>query len=255
MSAAQPASESVNSFNALIQLPFEKRDEIRALEWKLRGLHRKSPSDMETAVALLVALIMVGNAYEAHKLASRIFDQRQLLSQHTELTLVNSFVSLGLFERFFAFSNAKEESLRNDPTQIARAFVAAYGLGDISRIRQLASISDNLERKRLSENFLSCLSSHNLDTHFSGHQNTVQEVMGGRYTEYHAFPSEGGNGELEVIIFVDAETKERRLMENEIDDALASYYEGLGVDPMLHTKAITTLVMDISSRWPFLAGS
>ena len=65
MTSGVPAPASVDLFNKLIRLPGSNKQEIGQIEFRLRALQKKKPTDLRTTLALLQALTMLGKTSEA----------------------------------------------------------------------------------------------------------------------------------------------------------------------------------------------
>ena len=71
-----------------------------------------------------------------------------------------------------------------------------------------------------------------------------------RFTDYSArFVAAEEGLELTICFFMRADRKERRLLEQEIDDALIKYYADNKFDPAAYVPLVNTLVLDIAAHW------
>lgn len=253
MVTGQPAKSTINLFNNLIKLPYSERDEIRALEWQLRSLHKRTPSDTEATVALLEALIMIGNAEEAHSLAEQVWNAKNILEPQVKDAFIGQLTGLGMFERHFEMIQPIKHLWKTHENFVAFSLSSAFGLGDVKRLKEIAdNISDKTLIKKIGL-FVSQLGDLGLLDYFPQHQAIVNKIMSGQYTDYIACLDSNEGDEkprLDVMFFVDSNRQERRLMEQTIDDALLKLNTSQEIDPHLHTDVITTMVIDLVAHWP-----
>lgn len=252
MISHQPAEEAVDLYNKLIALSFSNQAEIGAIEWQLRKLHRAMPMQARVSVALLQAFLMSGKAVNALNLADQIFGQKQWFDTDPTLTFMQQLLSLGKFEQCLEFINENMILDKRKSNEAIARFNCALGIGDL-KLAQDSLNYGNAEKEFVSllEAFSSSLAELDIDTHFSAHQNIVRDVIREKQTDCSLRLTSGEEGtELTVFIFVSAERKERDLIEQSIDDALAEYYREEGFDPYVFVPLINTLVVNISSHWP-----
>ncbi len=250
MTSGVPAPASVDLFNKLIRLPGSNKQEIGQIEFRLRALQKKRPSDLRTTVALLQALTMLGKTSEAIETADYLWGQRDWLDTETGRTFLENLTSLGMSDcaKELAVKFLDKPDLRTNQGFVELIIHIAVGAGDLALLRTVADWQVFPEVSRWIGSFVEELRRLGLDSQFKQHQAVVRNIAYGHQSSYLAIFFDAEAVELSVYIYVDEPREERRLLENEIDDALAKYYVEQGVDPSLFVPLITTHVLDISAR-------
>ena len=250
MTSGVPAPASVDLFNKLIRLPGSNKQEIGQIEFRLRALQKKKPNDLRTAVAFLQALTMLGKTSEAIEKADTIWQAVNWLDTDVQLTFFGHLADLGMFDRAkeLAASLSDKPGLRANPEFLGSIIQVAVGAGDLDLLRTATNLALDPKISRRIESFIEELQRLGLDSHFERYQATVRYVMYGHQCSYFPIFFDAEVPELSVYIYVNKGREERRLLEIEIDDALAKYYVEQGVDPSLFVPLITTHVLDISAR-------
>lgn len=250
MTSGVPAEASVDFFNQLLRLPGSDKEAIGHIEFRLRALQRKQPSDLRTMVALLQALTMAGKTGEAIDTADYLWGQRDWLDTDRQLTFLTQLSDLGMFGRAkeLAVKFLDAPGLRANPVFMSSIVHIAVGAGDLDLMRTVANWESHVTLSRQIESFVEELQRLGLDSHFERHQATVNSVIYGRQCSYWPIFYDAEAPELSVYVYADERREERRLLENEIDDALANYFAEEGIDPGLFVPVITTQVLDISAR-------
>lgn len=250
MTSGVPAPASVDLFNKLIRLPGSNKQEIGQIEFRLRALQKKKPNDLRTAVALLQALAMLGKTSEAIDKANTIWQAVNWLDTDVQLTFFSHLADLGMFDRAkkLAASLLDKPGLRANPEFLGSIIVVAVGGGDLDLLRTATNLPLDPEISRRIESFMVELQRLELDSHFERYQANVRNVMYGHQCSYLPIFLDAEAPELSVYIYINKGREARRLLENEIDDALANYFAEEGVDPGLFVPLITTQVLDISAR-------
>lgn len=250
MTSGVPAEASVDFYNQLLQLPGSDKEAIGHIEFRLRALQRKQPNDLRTMVALLQALTMGGKTGEAIDTADRLWGQHDWLDSDRQLTFLAQLSDLGMFGR------AKElvvkfldtPGLSADPEFILLVVHIAVGAGDLDLMRTAAGWETHATLSRQIMSFVEELQRLGLVSHFERHQATVQSVVYGHQCSYSHIFYDAEAPELSVYVYANERRENRRLLENEIDDALANYFAEEGIDPGQFVPVITTQVLDISAR-------
>ena len=250
MTSGVPAQASVDLFNKLIRLPGSNKQEIGQIEFRLRALQKKRPNDLRTTVALLQALTMLGKTSEAIETADYLWGQRDWLGAEVQLTILVQLINLAMFDRAKELTARflEQPELRLDPEFVGSIIHIAVGAGDIALLRTVADWQVFPEVSPRIGFFVEEVRRLGLDSQFKQHQAVVRNIAYGHQSSYLAIFFDAETVELSVYIYVDEPRKERRLLENEIDDALAKYYLEQGVEPGLFVPLITTQVFDISAR-------
>ena len=250
MTSGAPAEASVDFYNQLLRLPCSDKEAIGHIEFRLRALRRKQPNELQTIVALLQALTMGGKTGEAIDTADHLWGQRDWLDTDRQLTFLAQLSSLGMFGRAkeLAVKFLDVPGLCANPEFILLVVHIAVGAGDLDLMHTAADCEVDATLSRQIEAFVEELQRLGLDSHFERHQATVQNVIYGHQCSYLPIFYDAEAPELSVYVYANERREKRRLLENEIDDALADYFAEEGVDPGLFVPLITTQVLDISAR-------
>lgn len=234
----------------LVALPLSAQEEIRAIEWQLRLLHRRAPDDPVAAVALLDAFVRGASLPEAILLADRLWGARGRLDEADALAFIDCLSALGSFERALRLAwEMPDGDLRR---RAGRArMLAALGQGDMAAARA-GCVAAGLEKPLFRLNtFDAALEVWSLVEHFPAHQSIVNAMTRGRQVgfEAHLTPADVGEGvEFAAHILVPAPAEERRRLEADIDAALARHYVGAGMNPGAYAPLVTALVLDPAAR-------
>ncbi len=247
----QPAPKSVQIYNKLIETPYDDQENIARFEWQLLLENRKNPLDMELSVALLQAYAMQGKAEDANVLAKTIWPHRMNLGVDAYQTYLALLTCTGFFER--VVEECPRETVKAGHPLLRGAFLeSAFALGSVELISEFADLcyADDAQGRKEFRELIKLLAENGLLENFVGHQKVVADVMAGKFTEYH-FAVQDSDDDFELIVnyFVRGDRKERRLLENAIDDALSEFYLGLGREPFFYEHFLNYLVLDISSHW------
>ena len=250
MTSGAPAKASIDFYNQLLRLPCSDKEAIGHIEFRLRALRRKQPNDLQTMVALLQALTMGGKAGEAIETADYLWGERDWLDTDRQLTFLAQLSSLGILGRAkeLAVKFLDAPGLCANPEFISLVVHIAVGAGDLDLMRTAVDCEMDATLSRQIESFVEELQRLGLDSHFEQHQATIRNVVHGHQCSYWPIFFDAEAPELSVYIYANKGREDRRLLENEIDDALAKYYVEQGVDPSLFVPLITTHVLDISAR-------
>ena len=250
MTSGAPAEASVDFYNQLLRLPGSDKEAIGHIEFRLRALQRKQPNDLRTMVALLQALTMGGKTGEAIVTADRIWGQRDRLDTDRQLTFLAQLCDLGMFGRAkdLAVKFLDVPGLRANPEFVSLVVHIAVGAGNLDLMRTAADCEADVTLSRQIESFVEELQRLGLYSHFERHQAIVQNVFYGHQCSYLPIFFDAETPELSVYVYANERRENRRLLENEIDDALANYFAEEGIDPGLFVPVITTQVLDISAR-------
>ena len=249
MTSGAPAKASVDFYNQLLRLPCSDKEAIGHIEFRLRALQRKQPNDLQTMVALLQALTMGGKTSEAIDTADYLWGQRDWVDADRQLTFLAHLSDLGMFDRAkeLAVKFLDTPSLCADPEFMSLIIHIAIGSGDLDLMRTAADWELHAAPSRQIKSFVEELRRLGLDSHFERHQATVQNVIYGHQCSYLPIFYDAEAPELSVYVYANERREKRRLLENEIDDALANYFAEEGIDPDLFVPLITTQVLDISA--------
>ena len=250
MTSGVPAEASVDFYNQLLQLPCSDTEAIGHIEFRLRALRRKRPNDLQTMVVLLQALTMGGKTGKAIDTADYLWGRRDWLDADRQLTFLAQLSDLGMFGRTkkLAAKFLDAPGLFADPAVVSLMLHVAVGAGDLGLMRTVAGGEMHATRSRQIKSFIEELQRLGLDSHFEQHQATVQNVIYGHQCSYWPIFYDAEGPELSVYVYANERREKRRLLENEIDDALANYFAEKGIDPSLFVPLITTQVLDISAR-------
>ena len=254
MIPSQPSQKSVEIYNRLIKTPYDATEVIGQIEWQLQHQLRNSRSDGNSAVALLQALNMQGKAEEAQNLALDIWGIKHLLSEDAKPTFIYLLTGLGMFEK--ALQLGPEELSAWNGNMLGPTLQAiGIGLGDLNILNAASNlVALNPKGSEQLSGFISSWSDIGLDKHFHQQQATVHKVMGGKFTEYSAIFQDAEADDIELCVYyhVQGDRRKRRMLEEAIDDAIASFYDGIGGvdDPFYFTARLNYIVADITSKWP-----
>ena len=166
------------------------------------------------------------------------------------ITFLAQLSDLGMFGRTknLAAKFLDVPGLRADPAFVSLMLHVAVGAGDLDLMRTVAGWEMHATLLRQIKSFIEELHRLGLDSHFEQHQATVQNVIYGHQCSYWPIFYDAEAPELSVYVYANERRENRRLLENEIDDALANYFAEEGIDPGLFVPLITTQVLDISAR-------
>jgi hypothetical protein len=254
MIPSQPSQKSVEIYNRLIKTPYDATEVIGQIEWQLQHQLRNSRSDGNSAVALLQALNMQGKAEEAQNLALDIWGIKHLLSEDAKPTFIYLLTGLGMFEK--ALQLGPEELSAWNGNMLGPTLQAiGIGLGDLNILNAASNlVALNPKGSEQLSGFISSWSDIGLDKHFHQQQATVHKVMEGKFTEYSAIFQDAEADDIELCVYyhVQGDRRKRRMLEEAIDDAIASFYDGIGGvdDPFYFTARLNYIVADITSKWP-----
>jgi hypothetical protein len=251
MNTGTPAEASVGLYNELIGIPHHEIERIRQIEWRLRALHRRSPSDPRISVAFLQASLMAGNAQEAVTLAKTIWSRRDTLPMTVQQTFLAQLVDLGFFEQVLeACLPLLSNGAATDgvPALVAQAML---GMGDIDWLRGLRGTATGPFVGQATR-FVSQLDREHLAAHLPEHQERVRSVLSRRATSYEAriLDSEGGAVELVNFYYVAAGRHERLELEEQVNASLNSLWSDVGLEAEAHVPTLTTVVLDLAARPP-----
>lgn len=250
MTSGVPVEASIDLYNKLIALPYSEKQEIGQIEFRLRALKSKNPSDLRTTVAFLQALIMSGKTGEAVETADYLWSRRNWLDTDVQITFLGQLTDLGACSRAKELLlNLQERRILPDSPELLGFIVQiSIGLGDIELLRTVVERPIHPDQSRQIKSFLHELKRLGLDSHFERHQAIIQDVVNGFQCGYSAIFFDTEAPELSIYIFVDEPREKRRHLENRIDDALLRYYSEQGLDPAAFVPLITTQILDTTVR-------
>lgn len=245
-----PAPAAIDLHNKLISLPYSDRGEIGRLSWQLRKLYRENPGDLAAGVALLVAFCMEGKAAEAFPLARSLIGHHWQMSPGVRHNFVGSLVNLGMFNEAVGLCSTPTSDAASSECK-QNLLQAAYGLGDTKMMLACADMLDDSNRSAVHA-AVATIDRLGLAGYLPGHQAAVMDVLRGRFTGFFCAaraPGDDGGAWLSCVLHVDADRKERRLMEADIDDRAAAFSAAHGLAADSWGEAISILVLDIASHW------
>lgn len=221
MTLGVPAAKVNQLYNELIHLPYDQEQRIEQIGWQLRSLMRQQPRDIPVRVALVYALAMAGKAEEARDLAQGLWQFRHAMDAEVQRTYAKSLVDLGLYE---LAPDLRDRFAAEDAGVLERHI--AVGLGNAAFFSVLAEHVP-VGLKTLFLALAKC------PDYFQARQAAVRAVVAGRQVAYQTIPvpadDDGWDAELDVSIYVAGDFRERRLLEDQIDDAVAAVSAEFGL--------------------------
>jgi hypothetical protein len=229
---AQPNSETVELYNRLVTLPFDAREAIDQIGWRLHGLYNKAPQNPEVAVAYLASLQMAGKAIEAHSVAGHVWNFRHVMDGAVADTYSKLLRDLGEYERCIELSQRWLKAGRHDDMALTYS-VAHLAIGSfdfLERLRDLKiEVADvafnnaNGEDIILSaaKSFYFRLKDGGLLNNFSDYMSVVSGILHGRQTAVDILVRKyDGPAEMVLVAYVEGDRAFRRLLEERIDQAV-----------------------------------
>lgn len=253
MPSASPAEAAVEFHNQLVHLPYTEQEAIRQITWKLRQLHSKNRHDAATAVALVEALAMSGEAEEAAETADLVWGWRDQIEHQYLASFAHSLVGLGMYERAIALAQHLGEGGRAPPDVVSALLGAAIGIGDAAILQELSSKGTVPNGADAHSTLLTEFESANLTIAFKNTQRSIAGLTRGVQVAYAAlFTATEEGPELATFVFVALPRKERRELEQAIDDATDRELSELGLPPGAMLPMVTTTVLPHTAHWASL---
>lgn len=250
MAAGIPARDAIDLYNKLVHLPFSAKAEIGQITWRLQRVWRGG--DIETAVAYLQALIMLGRVPEAHEVTDYVWSRKGQLSPQAAQTFAMHLTAMGRYkdaERLASEWVGADSSLASEFTAIR--LYAALWLGELDAAEKLDT---RFASGSQISTFRAELARSGLADHFADHQRIVRDIVADVQCHQQPFiQSADGGVEFHQSIFIAGDRAMCRRIEESIDDALANHFQSTGMDGAAHVPLLTTLVRDISSHWALVS--
>lgn len=247
MAGPTPAEESVELYNEIVGSELDEQEKLAALSWRARALCRNAPSNFSARVSLASALLQTGQRAEALTELETAYGLRQIDELPPWQHLAHLFTCVLNYERatalFMAMTN--QEGIRQIESVIGNAVRFAVCSGDISYLRELATVSRNSDDAMTASFALHVLEEGGLAEHIATHQRIVSDVLDGIQSWIGAAPIDeaGSPAMIEVQRFLQHGTSDRRTLRRRITGALGAYYIDQGMAPGHYmTRLHTTLI-------------
>lgn len=254
MAEGSPAEVAVELYNRLVHLPPSEVAAIGQIEWRLRTLRQRRPSDARVGVALLQTLLLLGRAEDATRLSEQLWPARFAYEPQVSRTFASALAQLGQYERALALAlpKGKVDGPLAREAELFAVSASAWGLGDLPLTRAALNAGEVEHLRNAWISALDRLEARGIAPLFQGRQRIVREALSGRQCLMEIVPTPNEEGQIELVqySYISGDRKERAKIEEAILLNLGDYYRANGYDADSDFGLLHIVLSDVTAGPP-----